>query len=104
MRTIVTICLLVLATFAYASPYKCDFEGGKITLDSINKKFTMNDEIYDIDGMARGKDNFLGTYTKPLMLNNLNVRYMWAVNKEGKTYFVIVNADNFRTIKITPAQ
>lgn len=110
MRNIIAICLLVLMTDANASPYKCSFEGGKLAIDSMNKTFTLNDESYDIGGTVEGgaktgyMRDYLGTYTKPVFKDGQNIRYIWAINKKGQTFFVIVAADNFQTIKSLPAQ
>jgi hypothetical protein len=89
----------MITTTVQASSYNCSFDGGNLSIDSDNKKFTVNNNVYDIDGMSRGKDDFLGAYTKPILLNNKNIRYMWAINKKSQTYFVIVSAENFHTIE-----
>lgn len=110
MRNIIAICLLALATNVHASPYNCSFVGGKLAIDSVNKKFIVNDESYDIGGAVEGgaktgyMRDYLGTYTQPVLKDGQNIRYIWAINKNGQTFFVTVAADNFQTIKTLPAQ
>lgn len=109
MKKMIATCLLAAALIgdaqAYPSEYSCKYEGGQFSIDSSNKHFTINGQVFNIDGFADSNNGklFTSIYTKPIMLENKNVRYMWAINKEQDTYLVIVSADNFNTLKMIRA-